>query len=217
MFPLMNRNVPHVEQKILSYLDEYDLTMAAFVCRKWYMATRKMTRHAILIRAVETGCEHLIAYILDDPKVDVNEQWFPDAGGTALYHAIIREQSKIVRLLLRRRDIDVNVSKFETPLLSAASMGNIEILRLLLNREDIDINMTHGHGGRNALIYAIINGHDNIAKILLGRKDIDVNARDNGGHTPLMMAVMMGNCALVKILLKRKDVDVNAINRLGNS
>ena len=101
MFPLLNRNEPHVEQKILSYLGPDDLTMVAFVCKNWYMKTRKMKRRGVLFRAVTTGCEHLVAYILNDKQIDVNERsrwyyaWIPEMAWTPLYPSPRQKQCSL--------------------------------------------------------------------------------------------------------------------------
>ena len=208
MFPLLNRNVPHVEQKILSYLEPDDLVMAAFVCKRWYLATGTTERHSILLRAVEIGCQHLVTYILDDQQIKINESW---PLRTPLYHAVINEQEQMVKLLLGRGNIDVNLNN---PLMWAAFTGNMEILQLLLNREDIAINNADVYG-TNALMNAAWKGHDKIVKDLLRRQDLDINAKNKAGDNAMMVAVMFGNDEIVKLLLGRKDIDINATTMVG--
>ena len=41
MFPLLTRDVPHVEEKILSYLTPIDLIRSKKVSKKWDMVVQK--------------------------------------------------------------------------------------------------------------------------------------------------------------------------------
>ena len=59
IFPLLNRNVSHVEQKILAYLGPKDLEAAAFVSREWYIATGNNKGKTVLLKAVATGVRAL--------------------------------------------------------------------------------------------------------------------------------------------------------------
>ena len=52
MFPLLNRNVPHVERKILSFLGDVHLISAAFVCKSWYRAVENKEERNILLWAI---------------------------------------------------------------------------------------------------------------------------------------------------------------------
>ena len=108
MFPLLNnRNLHHVERKILSYLGHMDLVWAAFVCKRWYQAIEKKEGRNIVLWAVINGCEHLVEFILGDDSLNVNE-YAIDWTGTALMYAATNGQERIVRLLLERKDILVN-------------------------------------------------------------------------------------------------------------
>ena len=124
MFPLLNRNVPHVEHKILAYLGPKDLVTAAFVCKEWYAATGEKEGKAVLLKAVATGCEHLVAYILEDQHINVNEHWICSLscvnaiwgmtrdgtalscsvlydGNCALLVAVMSRKEEMVKLLLK--------------------------------------------------------------------------------------------------------------------
>ena len=86
LFPLLKINVPLVEQKILSYIGPEDLVSVAFVCKEWYRAVGNKRTRACLLKAVETGCEHLVTYILED--FNESGEWIGwGLIGTAFVHA----------------------------------------------------------------------------------------------------------------------------------
>ena len=155
MFPLLERNIPHIEEKILSYLEPRDLAASRLVCRKWsckakpflydWFGRQNRNKGRVpLIVATTHGYVDLVAYFLSDEHLDVNEhyarQW------TALLWAVHLGLVEIVKLLLQREDIDVNASEStgKTPLIEAAFMGNASIAELLLHHPDININKETG-------------------------------------------------------------------------
>ena len=108
LFPLLKINVPLVEQKILSYIGPEDLVSMAFVCKEWYRAVGNKRTRACLLKAVETGCEHLVTYILED--FNESGEWIGwGLIGTAFVHAAEYKKERIVKHLLARKDIDVDV------------------------------------------------------------------------------------------------------------
>ena len=71
MFPLLNRNLPHVEETILSYLGPKELGQSALVCKdwyqktklvlcRWYVATQRGEGKVPLIEAIRGGYDHLV-------------------------------------------------------------------------------------------------------------------------------------------------------------
>ncbi|KAF8470008.1 hypothetical protein BDZ91DRAFT_719689 [Kalaharituber pfeilii] len=143
--------------------------------------------------------------------------------GTALLYAAVQGHEAIVRLLLKRADVDVNMkaSNSGTPLWCAASKGHEAIVRLLLERADVDVNMKASNSGtplcdgETPLWRPARNGHEAIVRLLLERADVDVNMKGSKGETPfnggtpLWCAACNGHEAIVRLLLERADVDVN--------
>ena len=197
MFPQLDRNVAHVEDKILSYLEPKELAKAMLVCKEWcekarpflyewYATIQRKNGDIPLIKAVISDNDHLVAFLLRDRQVNVNEinETSKFRGWTALTVAAFNEQETITRMLLEREDTDVNMKS-----------------RL----------------GRSALHYAASWGHAGIVKILLERRDIHVNDRDKLGFTPLIEACREMRVSVAKELLNHPDIDVNIRDINGNT
>ncbi|KAL6628018.1 ankyrin [Neocallimastix sp. 'constans'] len=129
--------------------------------------------------------------------------------GTALINAAFNQNKDIVKLLLGRKDIDVNLKNKngETALILAISNQNKDIVKLLLNRKDVDIN-AQDNFGRTGLTVAMFQQNEDIVKLLLNHKNIDVNLKGSDLN-PLIMAIIHCNKDLVKLLLAHPSIDVN--------
>ena len=129
---------------------------------------------------------------------------------TPLVWAAERGHEAVVRLLIERDDVDVNIKGDfgETPLFVAAGNGHEAIVRLLIERNDIDVK-ARGIYGWTPLYVAAKNGHEAIVRLLIERDDIDVDVKKNYGETPLFVAAWNGHEAVVRLLIERGDIDVN--------
>ena len=195
MFPLLNRNIPHVEEKILSYLDTKSLAASMLVCKEWcrkaspflyecYATIQRKEGTVPLQMAVANGHNHLVAFFLRDKQVNVNEM-AKTYGCTAL--------------------------------MDAAILGKERVTRMLLEREDIDINMKSRHSGHTALSLAANYGQARTVKVLLKRRDILVNSCCKNGETALILAARMMKASVVKELLNHPDIDVNIQDQWGRT
>ncbi|KAI8935778.1 hypothetical protein NX059_007298 [Plenodomus lindquistii] len=123
-----------------------------------------------------------------------------------------------------------------TPLLMAASKGNLHIVRMLLQTGRIAFDTRHEenftaiiiaaqHGHKDivefllgtgkfddrvsaALRRAARNGHQEIVQLLLDTRNADVNAQI-GKWTALLWAAMSGHIHVVKLLLSINEIDIN--------
>ena len=96
-----------------------------------------------------------------------------------------------------------------TGLHGAAFFGILEIFATLLVTKEWDINATDT-GGRTALAWAAVGGHEDVVAMILQRKGVEADTADTGhGLTPLLLAVVCGHEGVVKLLLERKDVNPN--------
>lgn len=122
----------------------------------------------------------------------------------------------VVRLLLARDDIDVNIEGCMglTPLIIA--VAHEPIVRLLLSRDDMDIN-TKSWYGVTPLRAAIELQEERVTRLLISRNDLDVNVRDRDLRSPLYRAVEIGGPDIVRSLISRNDADVNLPDRFGLS
>ena len=170
MFPLLDRNLPHVEETILSYLSPRELEQSALVCKawyhktqiplcQWYVVTQRSEGLVPLIEAARSGYDHLVYYLLKDKNTLVNE--------VPKYRRKWPRWDAIIQKYVRSPGTT-------TALIEAAIQGNDKIVELLMKRDDIDINKAD-HQGRTALYMATLKNNWAIAKQLLQRKDIVVN------------------------------------------
>ncbi len=176
--------------------------------------------------AALTGDNEIVEMLLEHPDIDVNLQ---DAlGCTALMWAIIplvtfsqkmetneiteniNRRMRIIELLLKHPDIDVNLkpSNGSNALFLAVTGNCKEAVNLLLQNKKININ-TQDNKGRTALMLAARDGKAEIVDLLLEHKKINVNIQENVGCTALTFAAMRGHEKIVKMLLKHPDININ--------
>ena len=149
--------------------------------------------------------------------MDVNNGYA--SGFTPLYIASRENNLKIVAVLLKDPDIDVNkIVGGESALLVSAEKGYIEIVKLLLSHGDIDTNINKRGNQGNALFLAATKGHTEIAKELLLQPQIEVNGAFGPREmTPLISASRKGNLEVVKLLMQCPKTDINATDALGET
>ena len=132
------------------------------------------------------------------------------SGRTPLSWAAEKGHEGIVKLLLRRKDVNPDTPDTmsgRTPLSLAAKNGHEGIVKLLLGRKDVNPDTLNIYYGQTLLSWAAENGHEGIVKLLLGRKDVNPDTRDTMfGQTPLSLAARNGHEGIVKLLLGREDV-----------
>ena len=207
MFPLLDRNLPHVEEKILSYLEPKDLAAAMVVSKQWYQRAKpflcewyayiqRKNGEVPLQTAVSGGYNHLVAFLLRKKQVNVNEI-SKKTGRNALMEAARDGKDQIAKMLLGRGDIDVNMYSEDTFLLDrctalqlAARYDRPGFVKLLVERMDTDVN-TRGPFGHTALILAVTYGKVCAMEELLKHPMIDVNIEDDYGSTALTAAKLI--------------------------
>jgi ankyrin repeat protein len=132
-------------------------------------------------------------------------------GEPMLVLAIRDKSSKVIEILLKDNNIDVDLSnKYgETPLMIASIQDDLPTVKALVlqNKARID------HIGWTPLHYACTKGHLEVAQFLVSNGAI-VDSTSLNGTTPLMMAVQSGNENLVKFLLDQ-GADLQIKNGLG--
>ncbi|KAI5783291.1 hypothetical protein FPQ18DRAFT_419515 [Pyronema domesticum] len=130
---------------------------------------------------METVKLALLQNHLDINAVDHADKYYKK---TALIYACMSGHEAIVKLLLDRKDIRVNLAEDDgwTPLMHACTEGKEGIVKLLLERDDIQVNLA-AKDGRTPLMLACSNGKEVIVKLLLEREDIDIRLKDNEGKT----------------------------------
>jgi len=125
-----------------------------------------------LHHAVDFGDEELVKLLLHRGDINPNLRDSLGAGETPLMIAIHGQKIEIARLLLARKDIDVNVNAgWRTPLIEAVFWRNLEMVGALLGRADVDVNI--GTTAGTPLRVAKSGGDQRVVGLLEGRWDIN--------------------------------------------
>ncbi|RPA97773.1 ankyrin, partial [Choiromyces venosus 120613-1] len=141
----------------------------------------------------------MVRILCEDGRVDVNAVNGGAGEKPVLITATEYGHLEIVRYLLRRRDINVEVRSrsAETALCWAADGGNLDMVKLLLEEGGAHVNLSCGcwyapwNGGeltsllRTPLHFAAIRGHLSVVQFLVKCEGVDINARDALGDSPL--------------------------------
>lgn len=132
-------------------------------------------------------------------------------GETPITAAAQYHMAPIVELLLQKGSSvegrDVFHPQAYTPLLAAASNGEVDICDFLL-KHGAQLNATLGDY-QTPLHWAAGNGHQPVVELLLKQPNVQVNAQDFWKQTPLHNAVKAENSAIVQLLLDagaKKDI-----------
>ena len=140
-------------------------------------------------------------------NVDVN---LAIENGTLLFTAALRGHVAIVRELLSKPGIDVNLAQKSggTPLFAAAQKGHVEVVRLLMEAPGIKFNLGIFPEGTTPLIVAAVMKQVEVVRLLLTARNININIRQHDGATALFAATEH-NCPEIVELLIRRGADVN--------
>ena len=141
-----------------------------------------------------------------------------DNGRTPLSWAAEKGHEAVVRLLIKRGDVDINTQdkSGKTPLSWAAAKGHEVVVRLLIERGDVDIN-TQDEYKQTPLTLAAEQGHEAVVRLLVERDDVDINTLDPLEQTPLLWAAMKGHEAVVRLLVERDNVLINTKDVYGRT
>ncbi len=146
-------------------------------------------------------------------KVAIPEKLIPKAVSqkTTSLHQIIHSGNtdEVKQALISDKETINEVVNGMTPIMLAASKGNVEMIDLLFT-QGADPNK-RGSMKRTALQYAAEKNHLEASKRLLAY-GADIDAYDNGKLTPLIMAANRGYTELGLLLIEKgADVDIQHI------
>jgi len=125
------------------------------------------------------------------------------------------EHASLVKLLVMRDDVDVNIiASSKTPLLWAAENGYEAVVKSLLETGKAEID-AKDRDGWTPLQLASRNGHEAVVRLLLETGKVDVEAKNKDGWTPLHLASRNGHETVVRLLLGTGKVDVDTKDMCG--
>ena len=130
--------------------------------------------------------------------------------------AAVRAQILAWGKFINHRSLLSNSDYWVTPLVYAASIGNVAVVRELLGFPGIDVNRTSS-AGDTPLHAAILGGHTEVAMELLAFPNVDVFKACDDGSTPLMFASSRGLLEVVLALLEVPGLDINEATEIGDT
>uniref|UniRef100_A0A1X7TN60 Uncharacterized protein n=1 Tax=Amphimedon queenslandica TaxID=400682 RepID=A0A1X7TN60_AMPQE len=121
---------------------------------------------------------------------------------TPLHIACMKQHKEIVKLLLKKEDVNVNVTDKDnnTALQIACTQQHKDIVELLLKHNRVDVNVTDKKSN-TPLISACIKGHTEIVKLLL-KHGANVTKCDEKGLNALDIAVEEGKKGAAMAIVK---------------
>jgi ankyrin repeat protein len=153
------------------------------------------TGETALLNAVSNKFTPVVKILLDaGADVSVKNRFNFNALNTAV---AANDQDLAALLLDHGANLEAESSTL-TPLMFAASAGNVDMIRFLVKR-GAKVNHASKESGQTALISAIIGGKADAVQALVDLK-ADVNARLKGGDSPLKLAMKGDQDDVVKIL-----------------
>ena len=168
-------------------------------------------RECELFKACMKGDVAGLKRMLRHGNVDIN---LADEFGTFLCHATYTGHTPVVRELLTRPGIDVNLAHWQgaTPFYLAVQQGHIEAVKLLMSTPGVDLNLGNRHGATPLYIATVMNRVE-IVRLLLSDARINIDACKDSGATALFCAAQENRVEIAGLLI-RHGADVNlAMNR----
>ena len=165
----------------------------------------------MITQLVGEGAAAQYGQTLDDLR---EAEALQNSRNEALVEAVkLADLRAIKRLIDEGADVNAeNKYGYYTPLLAAASDGQVVIAKFLLSN-GADVNQQN-QIGRTSLHEAVRYGHVGMAELLLAN-GADVNARDYGKNTPLHKSLRRAPVTVIKLLLA-KGADLKARDANGD-
>ena len=179
-FHLLNKNVPHIFEKIFFNLDYDSLITRQKVSKAW---SGLLSSESFKKRAEELLIEKT-----------TNEQQLYNFSKNGI-------TTEVSRLLSSGTDPNCNTKLGNTPLMAAAMNGHWEVVKILLNAganpDQFEVL------GWTELHLAAIIGQKNIVKLLLDA-GAQVDLKDNFGYSPGQLATRYGHREIAQVLGKKE-------------
>ena len=152
-----------------------------------------------LTKAVSNNDVHIVRMLLEEGQPDLEA--CPSGGTTALYTAVWKGYSEIVKLLLQHKaDVNFKPSGGQPAIYRAYVQGYREILWMLLDTENVKLDVTPP-GGSTVLYQAAEKGDKDVLQALLCA-GAAVDPKPPGGTTAMNRASVRGDFIVTEMLLK---------------
>lgn len=173
--------------------------------------------YTALILASQNGHEHIVKFLLQVPKINVNSG--NNSGTTALMMAALYGHLNIIKLLVQASEISVNIQNDFGNTALMYGLHKKDVTELLAQCPEIDVNI-QDQLGRTAFIHAAASNteySETIVKILLKAPNININIQDNKGKTALIHAIANGNNHIAELLLQMPGINIDAETSNGKT
>lgn len=153
-----------------------------------------------LLQAVQSGKTNVIQLLIDR---GANKECVQrDSYWTPLFEAVRSEKKNVVAQLLKNKvRVDARGYNLETPLYTAAQLGNVDIIKMLIDH-GANIEARLMQNGRTPLYEATSEGHMKAVELLL-QEGANIECKCEDGLTPLLEASRRGHEAVVQLLLQQ--------------
>ena len=210
--------VDRLQNTPLHYAARYNRQqMISYLLRKGSEPNAKnLDSNSPFMLAASFGNVLAVKEFLKNPscKLDLTDRY----GKTALFHAIEKDEDKVVEEILKNhigaRLVNEKAHEDMTPLHAVARQGDIDVLNLLLKTQNCDI-FAQNDEEQTPLHVAALNGKSAIVRRLLEYADEDAAAllydEDEYSNHALHLACQEGNFDVVEILIEYQS-NVTATN-----
>lgn len=176
---------------------------------------RDVEGNNILMQASNIGLDMLADVVVSREELDINatNKYKETALINALYKPFDEKKANIVKKILARKDVNVNIcdQNGNVPLIMAYLNDDKDILSMILEKENVDVNI-RDQNGNSLLVMAYQNNDKETFSTLMSREDIDLNVGGKDNKTLLMLAIERGDAKLVYTILGRPGIDINAFD-----
>ena len=123
----------------------------------------------------------------------------------------IKNQNKMVTLLLNKTLIDVNKGTFNrtNALIVASEDGNLDVIKMLLAHVTIDVNYANFNGS-TAFFYACFNAPEqkqkDVMELFLRCPKVNINAKDEEDRSIMDYAVEQGRSDIINAFKSRRNL-----------
>lgn len=206
------------DQKPMLQLAAFDLCELAYIYVDVQHSLDILSSPNLLHTAVYCTNARFVAFLLDHPSVDVNEQ--TTHGYTPLHLAVDQGLLDVSAELLRRDDIDLSIEFCgRTVLDQAIVLGHPEIAVMLCQHKNYQGPDQPTWQDVQLLAIAAQGDLDkfNMALIACVRDGRDLNTRDFQGRSVLHYAAFHEHKTLVDALLAYPGINLNTADKYGNT